>query len=236
MSTPHIAAEKGEIAERILLPGDPLRAKFIAENFLEAPKQYTDIRNILGYTGTYKGVPISVQGTGMGIPSISIYVHELIAEYGVKKLFRVGTCGAMHRDVKLRDVLIAQAATTDSAILRNIFGPSINFAPIADFSLLEKAVGNARKLNLPVKVGNIISVDRFYDEEIDNEKLTKYGILGVEMEAAALYTIAAEFHVQALAIFTVSDHLLTGEGCTAEERQTTFNDMIRIALETAIEA
>ena len=236
MSTPHIAAEKGEIAERILLPGDPLRAKFIAENFLEAPKQYTDIRNILGYMGTYKGVPISVQGTGMGIPSISIYVHELIAEYGVKKLFRVGTCGAMHRDVKLRDVLIAQAATTDSAILRNIFGPSINFAPIADFSLLEKAVGNARKLNLPVKVGNIISVDRFYDEEIDNEKLTKYGILGVEMEAAALYTIAAEFHVQALAIFTVSDHLLTGEGCTAEERQTTFNDMIRIALETAIEA
>lgn len=236
MSTPHIAAEKGEIAERILLPGDPLRAKFIAENFLEAPKQYTDIRNILGYTGTYKGVPISVQGTGMGIPSISIYVHELIAEYGVKKLFRVGTCGAMHRDVKLRDVLIAQAATTDSAILRNIFGPSINFAPIADFSLLEKAVGNARKLNLPVKVGNIISVDRFYDEEIDNEKLTKYGILGVEMEAAALYTIAAEFHVQSLAIFTVSDHLLTGEGCTAEERQTTFNDMIRIALETAIEA
>lgn len=133
-------------------------------------------------------------------------------------------------------MLIAQAATTDSAILRNIFGPSINFAPIADFGLLEKAVANARRLSLPVKVGNIISVDRFYDEEINNEKLTKYGILGVEMESAALYTIAAEFHVQALAIFTVSDHLLTGDSCTAEERQTTFCDMIRIALETAIEA
>ena len=235
MSTPHIAAEPGDIAERILLPGDPLRAKFIAEHFLENAKQYTGIRNILGYTGTYKGVPVSVQGTGMGIPSISIYIHELIATYGVKKLFRVGTCGAMHKDVKLRDVLIAQAATTDSAILRNIFGPSINFAPIADYSLLERAVSNARRLSLPVKVGNIISVDRFYDEEIDNEKLTKYGILGVEMEAAALYTIAAQFHVQALAIFTASDHLLTGEGCTAEERQNTFCDMIRIALETAIE-
>ncbi|MFC2637536.1 MAG: purine-nucleoside phosphorylase [Mitsuokella sp.] len=236
MSTPHIAAEPGDIAERILLPGDPLRAKFIAEHFLENAKQYTSIRNILGYTGTYKGVPVSVQGTGMGIPSISIYIHELIATYGVKKLFRVGTCGAMHKDVKLRDVLIAQAATTDSAILRNIFGPSINFAPIADYSLLERAVSNARRLSLPVKVGNIISVDRFYDEEIDNEKLTKYGILGVEMEAAALYTIAAQFHVQALAIFTASDHLLTGEGCTAEERQNTFCDMIRIALETAVES
>ncbi len=234
MSTPHIAAEKGEIAERILLPGDPLRAKFIAENFLESPKQYTSIRNILGYTGTYKGVPVSVQGTGMGIPSISIYVHELIHSYGVKKLIRVGTCGGMHEDIHLRDVLIAQAASTDSSIIRNIFGGSINFCPIADYDLLSKAVESAKKLNLPVKVGNVISVDRFYDEEIDNKKLTRYGILGVEMEAAALYTLAAEAHVQALALFTVSDHLLTGEGCTAEERQTTFQDMMKIALETAI--
>lgn len=235
MATPHIAAEKGEIAERILLPGDPLRAKFIAENFLENPKQYTSVRNILGFTGTYKGVPLSVQGTGMGIPSISIYTHELIKEYGVKKLFRVGTCGAMHKDLKLRDVLIAQAASTDSSIIRNIFGGSINYAPIADYSLLEKAVANARSLNLPVKVGNILSADRFYDDEIDNDKLRQYGVLAVEMESAALYTIAAQFHVQALALFTVSDHLLTGESCSAEERQTSFNDMIKIALETAIE-
>ncbi len=236
MSTPHIAAEKGEIAERILLPGDPLRAKFIAENFLENPRQYTGIRNILGFTGTYKGVPVSVQGTGMGIPSISIYVHELITKYDGKKLFRVGTCGGMHPDVHLRDVLIAQAASTDSSIIRNIFGGSINFAPIADYELLSKAVANAKKLNLPARVGNIISVDRFYDEEIDNEKLRKYGILAVEMEAAALYVLAAQFHVQALALFTVSDHLLTGESSSAEERQTSFNDMIKIALETAIEA
>ena len=218
-----------------MLPGDPLRAKYIAETFLDNAKEYTHVRNILGYTGTYKGVPVSVQGTGMGMPSISIYVHELITEYGVKKLLRVGTCGGMHRDIKLRDVLIAQAASTDSSMIRNIFGGTINYAPIADYSLLEKAVANARKMNLPVKVGNIISVDRFYDEDIDNDKLRAYGILAVEMEAAALYTIAARYHAQALALFTVSDHLLTGESCTAEERQTSFNDMIRIALETAIE-
>ena len=164
MSTPHIAAEKGEIAERILLPGDPLRAKFIAEHFLDDAKEYTHVRNILGYTGTYKGVPVSVQGTGMGIPSISIYVHELIHTYGCKKLFRVGTCGGMHPDVKLRDVLIAQAASTDSSLVRNIFGGTINFCPIADFTLLEKAVANTRRLQLKATVGNIISVDRFYDE------------------------------------------------------------------------
>ena len=171
----------------------------------------------------------------MGIPSISIYVHELIHTYGCKKLIRVGTCGGMHPDVKLRDILIAQAASTDSSLVRNIFGGTINFCPIADFTLLEKAVANTRRLQLKATVGNIISVDRFYDEDIDNDKLRKYGILGVEMEAAALYTLAAEAHVQALALFTVSDHLLTGESCTAEERQTSFNDMIRIALETAIE-
>ncbi len=235
MATPHIGAEKGDIAERILLPGDPLRAKFIAENFLDTPKQYTSVRNILGFTGTYKGVPVSVQGTGMGIPSISIYTHELIHEFGCKKLFRVGTCGGMHPDVKLRDVLIAQPASTDSSIIKNIFGGSINYAPIADYELLSKAVANTKKLNLKATVGNIISVDRFYDDENESDKLRRYGILAVEMEAAALYTLAAEAHVQALAMFTVSDHLMTGEACTAEERQTSFNDMIRIALETAIE-
>ena len=235
MSTPHIGAEKGQIAERILLPGDPLRAKFIAENFLEGAKEYTHVRGILGYTGTYKGVPVSVQGTGMGMPSISIYVHELIKEFGCNKLIRVGTCGGMHKDVKLRDVLIAQAATTDSGMMKSIFGSAINYAPIAAFDLLRKAVENAEKLNMPTKVGNIFSADRFYDEDVDSERLRKYGILAVEMESAALYTIAAQFHVQALAIFTVSDHLLTGEACSAEERQTTFTDMMKIALETAIQ-
>ena len=233
--TPHISAAKGEIAERILLPGDPLRAKFIAENFLENPKQYNAVRNILGYTGTYKGVPISVQGTGMGMPSISIYVHELINEYGVKKLFRVGTCGGMHQSVKLRDVIIAQGASTDSSMVRNIFGGSINFAPLADYELLSKAVANVGKMGLNAKVGNVISVDRFYDKEINSEKLRSYGILAVEMETAALYLLAAQFQVQALAILTVSDHLFTHESTSAAERQTSFNDMVKVALETAIE-
>ena len=171
----------------------------------------------------------------MGMPSFSIYAKELIDNYGVKKLFRVGTCGGMHKDVKLRDVVIAQAATTDSSMPRNIFGPSINFAPIADYTLLSAAVETAKKLSLPVTVGNVISVDRFYDDEIDNEKLREYGILAVEMEAAALYLLAAKYHVQALAIFTTSDHLLTGEACTAEERQTPFHDMVLIALDAAIQ-
>lgn len=231
----HIAARDGEIADRILLPGDPLRAKYIAETFLDDAVCYTDIRNILGYTGTYKGVRLSVQGTGMGIPSISIYATELMRDYGVKKLIRVGTCGAMRKDIRLRDVIIAQGATTDSSIIRNIFGGSINYAPLADFTLLRQAYEQSVKQGIPARVGNIVSVDRFYDDEIDNDKLRQYGILGVEMEAAALYTLAAGAHVQALALFTVSDHLLTGEACSADERQTSFNDMIKIALETAIE-
>ena len=234
MSSLHIAAEKGEIAERILLPGDPLRAKYIAENFLDGAKEYTSIRNILGYTGMYHGVPVSVQGTGMGMPSISIYVNELMDYYGVQKLIRVGTCGGMHEKVKLRDVFIAQGATTDSGMIRSIFGGSINYAPLADYELLSAAVENAKRMDLPVRVGNVISVDRFYDEEIDNDKLRTYGVLAVEMEAAALYTLAAKYGRQALALFTVSDHLLTGDKCTAEERQTTFNDMIEIALATAV--
>lgn len=231
----HIAARDGEIADRILLPGDPLRARYIAETFLDDAVCYTDIRNILGYTGTYKGVRLSVQGTGMGIPSISIYATELMRDYGVKKLIRVGTCGAMRKDIRLRDVIIAQGATTDSSIIRNIFGGSINYAPLADFTLLRQAYEQSVKQGIPARVGNIVSVDRFYDDEIDNDKLRQYGILGVEMEAAALYTLAAGAHVQALALFTVSDHLLTGEACSADERQTSFNDMIKIALETAIE-
>lgn len=230
----HIEAENGDIADRILLPGDPLRAKYIAETFLEHPVCYNQVRNILGYTGTYKGKRISVQGTGMGIPSISIYATELMRDYGVKKLFRVGTCGAMRKDIHLRDVVIAQGATTDSSMIRNIFSGSINYAPLADFSLLMTAYEKAREQHISVRVGNIISVDRFYDDEIDNAKLTEYGIMAVEMETAGLYTLAAKYDAQALGIFTVSDHLLTGEACTAEERQTSFDDMIRIALETTL--
>ena len=215
------------------MPGDPLRAKYIAENFFEDAKQYTGIRNILGFTGTYKGKRVSVQGTGMGIPSISIYAHELIHDYNVKKLVRVGTCGAMHKSVKLRDVVIAQATSTDSSIIRNIFG-NINYAPIADYELLTAAVESAKNNSIPVKVGNVISVDRFYDDDIDNSKLTRYGIIAVEMEAAALYTLAAEAGVQALALFTASDHLVTGERCTTEERQTSFTDMMKVALDAII--
>ncbi len=231
----HIGAPSGAIAKRVLLPGDPLRAKHIAETFLEDAKLYNEIRGALGYTGTYKGVRVSVQGTGMGIPSIAIYVNELIKDYGARKLIRVGTCGAMHENINIRDIVIAQGTSTDSSIVRNIFGPTINFAPLADFSLLTKAVECAKKLNISAKVGNIITVDRFYDDDIDNDRLRRYGILAVEMEAAALYILAAQYRVQSLGIFTASDHLLTKEVVPAEERQTDFNDMVEIALETIIQ-
>ncbi len=231
----HIGAPSGAIAKRVLLPGDPLRAKHIAETFFEDAKLYNEIRGALGYTGTYKGVRVSVQGTGMGIPSIAIYVNELIKDYGARKLIRVGTCGAMHENINIRDIVIAQGTSTDSSIVRNIFGPTINFAPLADFSLLTKAVECAKKLNISAKVGNIITVDRFYDDDIDNDRLRRYGILAVEMEAAALYILAAQYRVQSLGIFTASDHLLTKEVVPAEERQTDFNDMVEIALETIIQ-
>lgn len=231
----HIGAPSGAIAKRVLLPGDPLRAKHIAETFFEDAKLYNEIRGALGYTGTYKGVQVSVQGTGMGIPSIAIYVNELIKDYGARKLIRVGTCGAMHENINIRDIVIAQGTSTDSSIVRNIFGPTINFAPLADFSLLTKAVECAKKLNISAKVGNIITVDRFYDDDIDNDRLRRYGILAVEMEAAALYILAAQYRVQSLGIFTASDHLLTKEVVPAEERQTDFNDMVEIALETIIQ-
>ena len=243
----HIAAEVGEVADRILLPGDPVRAKIIAENFLYGVYQYTDIRNIYGFTGTYKGVPVSVQATGMGIPSISIYLHELIEIYGVKKLIRVGTCGGMNEHIHLRDVLIAQGSSTDSSIVNQVFGGGVNFSLLADFDLLRKAVDVAESLKLPVKVGNVICTDLFYNDYDDpngtfgdgehtfNDKLRRHGILAVEMESAALYLHAAAANVQALAIFTVSDDLWRGEFCSAEERQSSFNDMIKIALETIIQ-
>ena len=235
MPTPHNSAEVGDIAERILLPGDPLRAKYIAENFLTDAKEYSHVRNVLGYTGSYKGTPVSVQGTGMGMPSIAIYVHELISIFGVKKLIRVGSCGALAKDLHIRDVVIAQGTTTDSSMPKNIFGTSVSFAPLADFSLLENAVHHAREKHLPVRVGNVLSQDRFYDDEIDFAKLLGYGVLAAEMETAALYLIAAKFGVQALGIFTVSDHITCDEArATPEERERSFNDMIELALESII--
>jgi len=234
MST-HIGAKQGDIAETILLPGDPLRAKYIAENFLENPVCYNEVRGMLGYTGTYKNERISVQGTGMGIPSISIYVNELIEEYDVKKLIRVGTCGAIQKDVKVRDVILAQGATTDSQVNRMVFG-GIDFAPLADFELLKNAYQVGLDKNLNLRVGNVFTSDSFYRENSLEllGKLADYQVLGVEMEATALYTLAAKFNRQALAILTVSDHVLTGEETSAEERQTTFNEMIEVALDTAI--
>ena len=230
----HIAAKQGEIAEIVLLPGDPLRAKYIAETFLEDVTCYNTVRNALGYTGTYKGHRVSVQGTGMGVPSISIYVNELMSEYGVQKLIRVGTCGAIQKDVKVRDVIIAQTSSTDSAINRVAFGGTIDFAPTADFDLLLKAYTASKEAGLNVRVGNIFTADQFYSDEAQNEKLAAYGVLAVEMETSALYTLAAKFGRQALTVLTVSDHIITGEVTSSEERQTTFNDMMIVALEAAI--
>lgn len=230
----HINAKPGEIADIVLLPGDPLRAKYIAEKFLENAICYNEVRNMFGFTGTYKGHRISVQGTGMGVPSISIYITELMQDYGVKKLIRVGTCGALQKDVKVRDVILAQSASTDSKMNEIIFN-GIDFAPTANFDLLLKAYNAGLKAGLNLKVGNVFTADMFYSDENQNEKLARYGVLAVEMETAALYTLAAKYGRQALSVLTVSDHILTGEITTAEERQTTFNDMIQVALEAAIE-
>lgn len=230
----HINAKKGDIAETILLPGDPLRAKYIAETFLEDVTLYNEVRNMFGYTGTYKGKRISVQGTGMGVPSISIYVTELMQEYDVKKLIRVGTCGSIHKDVKVRDVILAQSASTDSKMNEIIF-KGINYAPTADFDLLLKAYNAGVEKGLNLRVGNVFTEDVFYNEFAEHEKWAQYGVLALEMESSALYTLAAKFGRQALSILTVSDHLLTGEVTTSEERQTTFNDMIVVALDAAIQ-
>lgn len=229
----HISAKLGEIAETVLLPGDPLRAKYIAENFLEDAQIYNEVRNMFGYTGTYKGHPISVQGTGMGVPSISIYVNELINSYDVKKLIRVGTAGAIQKDVKVRDVILAMSASTDSQMNRLTFG-GIDYAPTANFDLLLKAYHAGVSKGLQLKVGNVFTADHFYNDNSDLEKWAKYQILAVEMESAALYTLAAKYSRQALSVLTISDHIITGEETTAEERQTTFNDMIEVALEAAI--
>lgn len=229
----HINAQKGDIADTILLPGDPLRAKYIAENFLEDITCFNEVRNMLGFTGTYKGKRISVMGTGMGVPSISIYVHELMEEYGVKNLIRVGTCGAIQKDVEVRDVIIAQSASTDSFQNRKLFG-NFDYAPTSDFELLLASYNEAKKKGLEVKVGNVFTADSFYDEKGDVEMMAKYGVLALEMESAALFTISKKFDARALAILTVSDHVLTGEATSSEERQTTFNEMIEVALDAAV--
>jgi purine-nucleoside phosphorylase len=233
MST-HIAAKQGEIAETILLPGDPLRAKFIAENYLENPALYTDVRNILGYTGTYRGRKVSVQGTGMGIPSISIYVHELFRDYGVRRAIRVGTAGAIQEQVKIRDLVLAMSACTDSGANSIRFGGR-NYAPTASFGLLKRAYDIALAKNWEPRVGPVVSSDMFYTEDPEEWKLwAKFGCLALEMECAELYTLAAKYGREALGILTVSDHMVTREATTAEERQNTFTRMMEVALETAV--
>jgi len=234
VSTHINAANKGDIAESILLPGDPLRAKYIAENFLEAPVLYNQVRNMFGYTGRYKGVPVSVQGTGMGMPSMGIYSWELIAEYGVQNLIRVGTAGSFHKDIKIKDVVVGLAASTDSNYIHG-FGVDGNFAPCASWSLMEKAYLANKSLSLSMKPGNIVSCDVFYETDPDWwKKWAKMDVLAVEMEAAALYMNAAYHSVNALAMMTITDHFITGEKCTVEERLFASDEMIKLALETAV--
>lgn len=231
----HIGAKKGDIAETVLLPGDPLRAKFIADTFLNDVVLYNKVRGMFGYTGYYKGKRISVQGTGMGIPSISIYVNELIQEYDVKKLMRVGTCGALQDDVELKDVILGMTASTDSSFNKNRFD-GMDYAPTADFDLLLQAYQYAINAGKKVKVGNILSSDNFYNDKYLADPFQKwkdFGILAVEMECAALYTLAAKYKCKALTILTVSDHILKEEFCSSEERQSAFTDMMEIALEIA---
>lgn len=233
MST-HIDAPKSAIADVVLLPGDPLRAQYIAETYLDDPVRYNTVRNAFGFTGTYQGRRVSVQATGMGIPSISIYITELMQEYGVKTLIRVGTAGGLGPDVHVRDVVLAQGSTTDSSIILNTFGAGMYFAPLADYGLLQTAAQLAEANQVPVHVGNVLGEDRFYNDEMDRQKLIDYGILATEMETPALYLLAAKYHRQALAVLTVSNHLITGEETTAAERQTSFDDMIKIALGVAL--
>lgn len=232
--TPHInVSEKGIIAETVILPGDPLRAKYIAENYLENPVQFNTVRNMFGYTGTYKGKKVSVMGTGMGMPSIGIYSYELINFYGVKNVIRVGSCGSFQENVRVRDIIIGMSASTDSNYAHQFNLPG-TFAPTASFELLKKAADIASKKGVRAHVGNILSSDVFYGDDADSwKRWAKMGVLAVEMEAAALYMNAARAGANALCILTVSDSLVSHEATTAEERQTTFTQMMEIALELA---
>ncbi len=232
MST-HINAPKGAIAKNILLPGDPLRAKFIAENFLENAKLYNEVRGMYGFTGTYKGVPVSVQGTGMGQPSLSIYVTELFKDYDVENAIRVGTCGAIQEDLELRDTILVNSACSDSCLLNQRFG-NLHFAPTADFNLVKTADTIAQEMKIRYSVGSVVSSDFFYDINANWKKWKEYGVKGIEMESAELFTLAAQYKRHAMAIMTVSDHILKGGETTAEERQTTFTNMMKIALETIV--
>jgi purine-nucleoside phosphorylase len=231
--TPHLEAKLGDYAETVLLPGDPLRAKWIAETFFDDARQVNGIRNCLGFTGTYKGRPISVQATGMGQPSTAIYAHELIHFYGVKTLVRVGTCGGIHPSVKLRDVILAQTASTDSAMNRSTLAP-FDFAPAADFGLLRAAADAAERHGVRTHVGGIVSSDLFYGPKDRYQVLTDHGVLGVEMEASTLYTVAARAGARALAICTMSDCLITGEALDPAARQSSLSEMVTIALDAAV--
>jgi len=232
--TPHISAQPGDFAEAILLPGDPLRAQHIATSHLRDARQVTAVRNMLGFTGTFKGLPVSVMGTGMGIPSASIYANELVAEYGVRRMVRVGSCGGIAEDVKLRDVILAVGACTDSKVNRRRYGGN-DFAAIADFELLRAAANAAEAQGVRTRAGLVHTADLFYSPEPRPfEAMLAMGILAVEMEAAGLYGLAAERSVRALAIMTVSDHVITQEGTSSEERQTTFDAMVSLALETLL--
>lgn len=234
MPTPHISAQPGDFADTVLMPGDPQRAEHIATRFLEGAKRVTDVRNVWGYTGTYQGHRLSVMAHGMGIPSCSIYATELVREYGVKTVMRVGSCGALAPDVKLGDVIVALGASTDSKVNRIRFMDH-DFAAIADFGLVERAVAAARKRGVPVRVGNVFSTDFFYSPQPQVFDLVeKLGILGVEMEAAGLYGMAAEYGVKALTILTVSDHIRRAEHMPADARRTSFDAMITVALDAAI--
>ncbi|MBG6131874.1 purine-nucleoside phosphorylase [Aquimarina sp. EL_43] len=228
----HIAAQPGNIAETVLLPGDPMRAKWIAQTFLDNPICYNEVRGMLGYTGSYKGKSVSVQGTGMGIPSALIYSHELINDYGVKNLIRVGSAGSYQKDIKLKDIVIAMAASSTSNINTARFINS-DYSPTVDFELFMKAIQYAKDNNIPIKAGNVLSSDEFYEDDPNSYKRwAEFGVLCVEMETAGLYTIAAKHNVKALAILTISDSLVTGEKTSSEERATTFNKMVEIALGT----
>ena len=232
--TPHIKATKDDFAKTVLMPGDPLRSKFIAETFLENPRLINNVRGIQGYTGTYKGVPVTVMASGMGMPSIGIYSYELYNFFGVENIIRVGSAGGLSDDVQLRDVIIGMGACTNSAY-QNQYNLNGNYAPIASYELLSAAVDEAKKMNVRYKVGNLLSSDIFYHADPNfNQGWYKMGVLGVEMEAAALYMNAAAAGKRALAICTVSDHILRGEALDADARQNTFTDMMKIALEVAV--
>lgn len=229
----HLGAKENEIAKTVLLPGDPLRAKYIADNYLEDVVNYTTVRGMLGFTGYYNGKRISVQGTGMGMPSISIYATELIKDYNCKNLIRIGSCGSINDDVHVRDIIFAIGACTDSNINKLIFN-GMDFSATANFDLLLKAHSFAKSKDIKCHIGNVLTSDSFYNYDKDFYKVWKdFGVLAVEMEANALYTICSNYKVNALAILTVSDHVLTGEATTSEEREKTFNDMMEIALNFA---